>query len=174
MVLMTAVSGFPTTGQAQDASGFRLEALNGICGDVRTGNSNRWEAKVYAAAGVSPSDPPEQIQVRVRALFDQHMPHCDGFDVRRGNLLKYAINQGTTAFIYTATWVWRIDLNQVDVSDGKTVLDYAYAGIQRWRGTPEESLYQNYFDELSRGGAKTRVQLEAEGRRFPGIPMPAQ
>ncbi|WP_298095912.1 hypothetical protein [Brevundimonas sp.] len=175
LALIMAAGGFGAPAWAQDASGFRPEALNGVCTDVRTGNSQRYEAKVLAAAGVSPEDSPEVMRSKVRALFDQHRPYCEGFDVRRGSLLKYAVNHGTSAFIYSAINVWNIDLNQVDVSDGQTVLDYLNAAIGRNAGNPgRRSLYESYHAELVRGGAKTRAELEAEGRRFPGIPIPAQ
>ncbi|WP_298095917.1 hypothetical protein [Brevundimonas sp.] len=173
LLLTTAVCSFSLPAQAQDASGFRLEALNGICSDVRAANVSRYEAKIAEAAGVRPDDTPAQRRARIAALFSQFMPHCDGFNVRQGNILKYAVSQNASSFIYAAIHTWGVDLNQVDASDGRTVLDYVNAGIARNVGSIRDRLI-GYGDELVRGGAKTRAQAEAEGRTYPGIPSIAE
>ena len=130
--------------------------LAGICSDVRTGNASRYESKIEQAACVSPSDSQRDRQRKIQDAwnqFDSYL-HCDGFNVRRGNILKYAINQGVSGFIYTAVNVWRVDLNRPDASDGKTVLQYVESELERSRGTPQESMYQSYYNELRRGGAR--------------------
>ena len=145
----------------QDDPRFDLGALTGICSDVRAKNSFRYEAKVSAAARVGSQDSATEMRTKVGALFRDHMPRCNGFDVSRGNLLKYAVAVRTYDFLYTAANVWQIDLNVADESDGLTVLDYTVATLERNRGRPAEAELTDYRDMLIRAGARTTAQLQA-------------
>ncbi|WP_298095920.1 hypothetical protein [Brevundimonas sp.] len=174
LALIMAAGGSATPVWAQDVSGFRLEALNGICSDVRTENYQRYQNKIVEAAGVQSGDTEAERRARTAALFSQFMPHCEGFNVRRGNILKYAVNQNASAFIYAAINDWDADLDQVDAADGRTVLDYVINEIVKNRGTSQEAVFDLYRAVLVRGGARTRAQAEAEGRTYPGIPSIAE
>ncbi len=140
-------------------------ALRGVCDDVRA-RSIRAEDKVEAAACVLPSDSPEVMQTKVQALFRDHMPRCNGFNVSRGNILKYAVAYRTYDFLYTAANKWRVDLNVADETDGRTVLDYVEDQIPSNVGRPAYGDLIAYREMLIRAGARTTAQLEGgEGCR---------
>ena len=139
---------------------FDLSALLGICDDVRA-RSSQSETKVETAAGVQPGDSQELMQSKVQTLFRDHMPRCNGFNVSRGNILKYAVAFRTYDFLYTAANTWQVDLNVADANDRRNVLDYVENELLKNRGMPAEADLLSYRDMLVRAGARTTAQLEA-------------
>ena len=154
--------GSPSGSRAQVSTveRFDLNALHGICGDVRAGNS-RFNAKILRAARVLPSDTDGELRSKVAALFAAAMPLCDGFNLRDGSILKYAVAARTYEFLFNAANSWDVDLNRIDASDGRTVIDYLDNEISKNLGRPAESELQSYRDILVRAGARTTAQLEA-------------
>ena len=152
----------PSASNAQDATDprFDLGALQGVCGDVRSGNS-RFEQRVLQAARAAPDDANAELRAKVAALFSAHMPLCDGFNLRRASILKYAVASRTYQFLFDAANVWDVDLNHIDESDGRTVIDYLDNEISKNLGRPAESELTSYRDMLVRAGARTTAQLEA-------------
>ena len=144
----------------QDDPRFDLTALQGICSDVRGGNS-RYEEKVLLAARVMPGATDEQRRANVGSLFATHMPMCSGYNLHPGNILKFAVAARNYDFLYTAANVWRVDLNVADTSDGRNVLDYLEVELSKNLGKPIEAELTSYRDMLIRAGARTTAQLEA-------------
>ena len=150
--------------RAQDSTDPRLDlaALEGICSDVRLRNNERVSARVAMAARVRPGlDSDAEVRRKISGLFSAHMPLCDGFNLNRGSILKYAVATRTSDFLYSAVNLWDVDLNVVEAWDGRTVLDYVNDELGRNIGRPAEAELTSYRDMLIRAGARTTAQLEA-------------
>jgi hypothetical protein len=80
------------------------------------------------------------------------------FDVRNGHILKYAIADKFDEFIDDVI-KYRLNLNKIDSSDGRTTLDYIQYHINRTKGTALESKYQSYYKRLKKAGAKHKSEL---------------
>ena len=165
-VLLGAASPLPLDASAltatpQAAYTFDPAALQGICGDIRSKNSARYEWRVETAAGVLPSDSAAEIRAKASAMFAEFQPQCSGFNVSRGGVLKYAVASRTYDFVYLAVSRWGFDLNVIDASDGRTVLDYVNDEMAKNLGRPAEAEFVSYRDLLTRAGARTTAQLNA-------------
>ena len=55
--------------------------------------------------------------------------------------------------------LWKVNLNKVDKTDGRTVLDYIKDQIERNKGLATEPVLQGYYNQLKKAGAKHRVEL---------------
>ena len=80
------------------------------------------------------------------------------FDVNNGNIIKFAANIKFDNFI-TDMALWKVNLNKVDKTDGRTVLDYIKDQIERNKGLATEPVLQGYYNQLKKAGAKHRVEL---------------
>jgi hypothetical protein len=125
-----------------------------------------YERNVYRASGVDiDNDTEEEIAERVGAMWEEAYPTlvCNNtqFDVREGNILKFAVAIRFGEFIEDAAWLWNIHwaFNLVDCSDGRTVLDYIDKEIELNRGTPNESVLRRYHDVVRSVGGKRRSEL---------------
>ena len=81
------------------------------------------------------------------------------FTVPRGNILKYGVKVGFDDFMHDVV-EWKIDLNRIDPSDNKTVLDFTRDEQRRLKGTVLEAKMGNYYKLLRNAGAKHRSELE--------------
>lgn len=54
---------------------------------------------------------------------------------------------------------WGVNLNKVDVGDGRTLLDYIEYHMDRVRGGALEKKLKVYYDDLRKAGAKHRREL---------------
>jgi len=81
-----------------------------------------------------------------------------GFDVSDGHIVKYAVAEKFDDFINDVA-KWKINLNKIDKSDGRTVLDYIQHQIDSSKGNPLEEKYQNYYNRLKAAGAKHKSEL---------------
>ena len=122
-----------------------------------------YEQIIYAAAGVVPGDTPEQIRLKIQALWDGHQDRfkcsSNDFDVSSGSILKYAISARSFSFLNTASQRWQLNLNYVDSVDGRTMLDYLQEEIRRTSGSNSAIELQEYFDSLRQVGAKFSAEL---------------
>ena len=80
------------------------------------------------------------------------------FDVGNGNIIKFAVNLKFDSFITDMTY-WKVNLNKVDETDGRTVLDYIKDQIESNKGLVSEHVLQGYYNQLKKAGAKHRVEL---------------
>lgn len=115
-----------------------------------------YEQKVFAAAGVEPGTTPEERNRRIRAMFAHDLPsfHCTNtqFDVARGHIFKFAVASAFDDFLDDLI-KWGVDLNPVDESDGRTVLDYIEFHMEKSRGGALEAMLKRYYDRLRAAGA---------------------
>ena len=80
------------------------------------------------------------------------------FDVSNGNIIKFAVNLKFDSFITDMTY-WKVNLNKVDKTDGRTVLDYIKDQIERNKGLASEPVLQGYYKQLKKAGAKHKSEL---------------
>lgn len=122
-----------------------------------------YQKLVYEAACVEPSDSEEVRNAKVRRMWraneDQLVCESLRFDVQQGNILKYAASVRFEDFLFDASMIWKVDLNRIDPSDGRTVLDYVQKEIDRNKGLSIESKLRSYYDMLRSSGAKHRNEL---------------
>ena len=142
--------------------------LLGLCNSVgrveddgvpNSGYSYLYERKINEAACVDyDTDSDEEIVRKVNEIWVKYIEkmkcNSTGFNVVQGNILKYAVNYRFNSFIEDAAQVWRVPLNTVDESDGRTVLDYVEDELKKYKGMALESNLKAYYKILRRGGAK--------------------
>ncbi|HYG27131.1 MAG TPA: hypothetical protein VD906_09505 [Caulobacteraceae bacterium] len=141
--------------------------LVGICDDVSRRDARAAERKVYEAAGLNSDDSVDVARRKIQRLWVEGEGRrqrltCEGgdFDVEHGSLLKYAVKAGELGFVYTAVAKWLVPLNQIDPSDGRTLLDYVDLEVTRNEGTDlGELLKQTYRPLLIEHGAKRAAEL---------------
>jgi hypothetical protein len=122
-----------------------------------------YEKLIYEAACVASSDTEEVRNDKTRRMWaaneDKLVCNRPRFDVQHGNVLKYAASVRFEDFLFDAAMMWKVDLNRVDPSDGRTVLDYVQKETERNKGTSVESKLRSYYDMLRSSGAKHRSEL---------------
>lgn len=93
------------------------------------------------------------------AKFDSEMT-CDNmqFDVTRGNYFKYAVATRFDEFLENVA-DWQVNLNKVDPSDNRTVLDYIKHHMEQNKGNSVEKKLKYYYDLLREAGAKHKSEL---------------
>ena len=97
------------------------------------------------------------------------------FNVRDGNVLKWAVSARNVDFLFDAACVWQVDLNRIDSIDARTVLDYTFDEYMRHEDHPVGKTIKSYYDFLRfgcGGGRKTivarhRAELCAAGGSMP-------
>jgi hypothetical protein len=131
--------------------------------DEGDGLTYNYERRLKHAACVQKIDSVELEQEKIRRFWSQNQSRLTctqlGFSVRKGSLLKLAVERNARSFINDAVRRWKVDLNQVDASDGRTVLDYIQDELLKERGTRNEANLQRYFDFFRRFGAKLQREL---------------
>jgi hypothetical protein len=127
-----------------------------------------YQSEIYDAAGVVRRDTEAQVNAKVRKLLNANMPRllCTGIGAvpNNGNLLKTAVSRMSDDFIDYVLEDWKLDLNQVDAVDGRTVLEHI--ALKRDSYRPDQApyrIFQRYYERFRAAGAKTRAELEASG-----------
>lgn len=119
----------------------------------------------YAAAKVDRStDNDEAISKKISAMWKVYQQtgytgcNASTFDIREGNILKYAVADKFEEFLEDAI-KWKLDLNKVDFYDQMTLLDYIEYNISRAKGSALEARYQKYYNMFRKAGAKHKKEL---------------
>ena len=125
-----------------------------------------FQTKIYAASCVDESaDSAEVIQQRIQVFWLVAEPTltCSqlNFSVKDGHILKLAVERNSRDFINDVVRKWKLSLNHVDRSDGRTVLDYIAAELAQARSTNPDlvPILQRYFDLFRSRGAKYASEL---------------
>lgn len=122
-----------------------------------------YQRKVFEAACVDvKKDDEATINKKISAMWAsfENKLICNNmqFDVTNGSVIKFAAVSKFDPFIYDII-KWKVDLNRIDASDGRTTLDYIKYQIQRNKGNPIEKKLQEYYDQLRTAGAKHQKEL---------------
>lgn len=80
------------------------------------------------------------------------------FDIANGNIIKYAASRLIDPFIRDVIR-WKVNLNKVDQTDGRTPLDYIKVHMERANGGPVANKLQYYYDILRQAGAKHKSEF---------------
>jgi hypothetical protein len=100
-----------------------------------------------------------KIQDMWLRMENQLICNSTRFDVQNGSIIKYAINTLFDHFVEDIQ-NWGVNLNRVDASDGRTVLDYVRDRVHRSREHPSSSRrFQSYYNDLRAAGARHRSEL---------------
>jgi hypothetical protein len=154
-----------------------LERLTNICTNLsgftkdpapRGEYSYMYQRKIYDAACVDLQQDSEALMKRKiqemwridEARGDRSKLKCENlqFDVIDGNILKFAVRKRFQEFLEDAEY-WGVNLNRVDASDQRTVLDYLKDELDRTSHPSTRSTLQVYYNTLRRAGAKHRAEL---------------
>lgn len=123
----------------------------------------KYQRKFLEAACVDiKKDSEEEITKKISNVWSENEKTliCNNtqFGVANGNIIKYAVNLKFDEFLIDMTQ-WKVNLNKVDDSDGKTVLDYIQSQIDKNKGLPAEKTLQRYYDMMKKSGAKHKSEL---------------
>lgn len=123
----------------------------------------KYQRKLLEAACADPAkDSEEEIGRKILNMWKENEATliCNNtkFDVANGNILKFAVNLKFDEFLIDAAH-WKVNLNKVDEMDGRTLLDYVQAQIERNNGLPAQPTLKQYYAMLKKAGAKHRAEL---------------
>lgn len=107
-------------------------------------------------------DPEDVVNAKVRAMWTalQSEMKCNStiVDISNASYLKYAVATKFDEFLDDAI-EWGVDLNRVDGSDDRTVLDYVKFHRDRHQGNQIGRKMSYYYDLLREAGAKHKSEL---------------
>ena len=92
--------------------------------------------------------------------FHENLRDNLGKQITNGNILKLAVARRFDSVIENAAQVWKVNLNVVDDSDKKTVLDYVQDQIKVFKNTRNEAELQGYYKVFRAAGAKHASELK--------------
>ncbi|CAH0218203.1 hypothetical protein SRABI27_02161 [Pedobacter sp. Bi27] len=134
--------------------------------EVGTRFKYMYQQRFYLAAKVDTLHDNEQnIATKISAMWKIYQQtgytSCNAitFDIRDGNLLKYAVAVNFDQFLEDAI-KWQLDLNKIDLYDQMTLLDYIDFHLARSKGSAMQSKYQKYHDMFRKAGAKYKKELQ--------------
>jgi hypothetical protein len=132
---------------------------------TRDGVLYQYQTMVYDAAGVLPNDSSEVAFQKSKAFMDANAASlvCNliNFNPRSGSILKLAVARQSNEFIWDAVVNWKLDLNQIDATDGKTVLDYI-TDRRASAGPTFARTLDRYYKRFRDGGARHAHELPAK------------
>ena len=127
-----------------------------------------YRVRLYINSSANPRrDPPGHVARKIQHLWIAHSGQltCNllGFSIRRGSLIKLAVEKNAREFLNDTLRRWRVGVNDRDVS-GETPLDYIENQLSRSRGSPNDANLQRYRDLFIRAGGKRAAQLTPADR----------
>lgn len=136
--------------------------VSGRMKDSSGKNKYLYQTKFQEAACIQSSDSEEQKNQKIREAWTKYESDlkCNStqFDVMDGSLIKYSVSYRFDEFIDEVI-KWKINLNKVDETDGRTPLDYIKYHIEKNKGNALEEKFQIYYDKLKAAGAKHKSEL---------------
>lgn len=154
------------------ANGNNTEAnLDGLCAAISSHREESesieqiyvYQTKILAASGVKMGDSKDEIKRKVQIFWKNNEKKliCDSpdFNVPNGSIIKFAVARRFEDFIDDVTATWGVDLNMVDTSDNRTVLDYVKNEQEKYKRTPIETILRRYYKKLRDAGAKHKNEL---------------
>ncbi|MDN3919881.1 hypothetical protein [Roseateles violae] len=122
-----------------------------------------YQRQVFEASCTNPSESVEIRNGKIREMwkrFENKELVCNNlqFDVVNGSVIKYAVAKLIDPFIRDVIR-WEVDLNRVDQTDQRTVLDYVQQRADRAKGMATEKPLRHYYDILRQAGARHSHEL---------------
>jgi len=123
-----------------------------------------FEERIYKMAGADiTKDSFDVINKKVHDLWINNEKRfvCNetSFNVMRGNILKLVAYRSFSEFLYRALYDWKVPLNTIDESDGRTILDYIKDELLRSKDQSNEKALKSYYELLRKAGAKHKYEL---------------
>lgn len=170
LLILLLGSALPCLAQQKAPTCPNDDKLSHLCAAIADGKRDtsgkyqfHYQKIISEAACASDDDTEPQVASKVQRLWaryeDQLVCNNVRFDVQDGSILKFAASARVEDFLFDAAMVWKVNLNRVDSSDGRTLLDYVQKEIERNKGTSVESKLKSYYDMLRTSGAKHRSEL---------------
>lgn len=158
----------PTAADAQVADSSRGQLCSFISGrsperDPAMPTDYAYQTSIYRAAGVdADADATGEIRRKIQAWWARggrhHLCNAINFNVPNGSVIKYAVSRRFDGFIADFA-AWGLNLNLVDPTDNRTVLDYIEDEIVRLQGTSAERILRRYYRTFRDAGALHRREL---------------
>lgn len=122
-----------------------------------------YQTSLYRGASVDlDRDDVQEVRRKMQVWWDRYgqQVNCNAvnFNVPNGNILKFAVSRRFDDFINDVA-DWGVNLNYVDRTDNRTVLDYIEDEIVRLDGTAAERTLRRYYRTLRDAGALHRREL---------------
>lgn len=122
-----------------------------------------YEREIYEASCVNVlKDSDIEIKNKIRLMWTKYGKECHctspQFNVPKGSIIKLAVRKTFTDFIKDVV-SWGIDLNFINKSDDRTVLDYVRDELNANKGNPTEPTLKAYYTLLKNAGAKHKSEL---------------
>ena len=145
------------------------ERLANICMTMSSmsrdaGGELNYQKLVMQAACVADSGDEATTSRKVQQMWSRYQDKlvCSNtrFDVQDGSMLKFAVSMRNEDFLFDAACMWKVDLNRIDPSDGRTVLDYTFDEYIQHQDSVIGKTLKSYYDLLRHGcegGRKTIV-----------------
>ena len=96
--------------------------------------------------------------LRTRVFEDRLYCNNLQFDVGNGSVLKFGVATKFGNFISDVI-TWGVNLNKVDETDERTLLDYVRWQMEENQGNPIAERMRLYYRALRKAGAKHRSEL---------------
>ncbi|PUV25126.1 hypothetical protein [Sphingobacterium athyrii] len=61
-----------------------------------------------------------------------------------------------------------VDLNMIDISDSRTVLDYVRSEQEKYKNTPIETMLKRYYKKLCDEGANLKMNFDKNNQSCAG------
>ena len=128
----------------------------------------QYQKDIFDAACADPNKKlDEELEAEYKKIRDMWSKYRHEFicgngtfnNVVNGNVLKLAVNRTFGDFIEDVANRWAIDLNEIDDTDGQTVLDYTEALLKNDSGSALISEYKRYIKIFKENDAKHASEL---------------
>ena len=116
--------------------------------------------KPPARPGPKPTPPNPSASAMLRTRVFEDRLYCNNlqFDVGNGSVLKFGVATKFGNFISDVI-TWGVNLNKVDETDERTLLDYVRWQMEENQGNPIAERMRLYYRALRKAGAKHRSEL---------------
>ena len=154
---------------AKQQSGFNFRSFCTAVDSKALSNNPAHETVLYQyqdmlleAARVPQTDTDAVAHLKIGAFLNANAPllTCNmvNFNPRNGSIYKLAVARQADSFIDDALDNWHVDLNQIDATDGKTVLDYI-SDRRSMAGPTYARTLDRYYKRFRAAGAKHAAEL---------------
>lgn len=136
--------------------------ISGRTKDSSGRNDYLYQTRILDGACVKSSDSEKVKNEKIQKAWKTFEPdlNCTSirFDVTNGHLLKFAVANRFDEFLEDAIF-WKVNLNRIDASDNRTLLDYVKFHIERNKGNSVGEKLKIYYKMLQEAGAKHKSEL---------------
>src|SRR5690606_38297463 len=168
LFLFSTPFAFSQTAEPETSPCPNPKKLRGLCGMVESrmkdkiNNDHLYKTRYLEASCLEAHETEEARNKKIKetweAMEDEFVCDSSQFDVVKGNILKFAVSNKFEDFIRDAI-EWQVNLNRVDPSDNRTVLDYVSFHMERHKGNSLGDIFKHYYTLLSEAGAKHKSEL---------------